>query len=98
MRIDVITLFPAMFQGPLTESILKRAAEKDLLQIHFHDLRQFGMGNYKQVDDRPYGGGAGELMMCEPALTANEGNPGTGEKAGFGQLPICMAKTQYSFS
>lgn len=82
MRIDIITLFPAMFQGPLTESILKRAAEKDLLQIEFHDLRQFGVGNYKQVDDRPYGGGAGMLMMCEPAVTAIEEITRMGQKAG----------------
>ncbi len=72
MRIDVITLFPAMFQGPLTESILKRAQEEKLLEIHFHDLRQFGQGQYKQIDDRPYGGGAGMVMMCEPIVKAIE--------------------------
>jgi len=83
MRIDVITLFPAMFDGPLTESILKRAQEKELLQIAFHDLRQFGTGNYKQVDDRPYGGGAGMLMMCEPVVTAIEEVTRMGQKAGF---------------
>lgn len=72
MRIDVITLFPAMFQGPLTESILKRAQEEKLLEIHFHDLRQFGEGRYKQIDDRPYGGGAGMVMMAEPIVNAIE--------------------------
>jgi tRNA (guanine37-N1)-methyltransferase len=72
MRIDVITLFPAMFQGPLTESILKRAQEEQLLEINFHDLRQFGEGSYKQIDDRPYGGGAGMVMMCEPIVKAIE--------------------------
>ncbi len=72
MRIDVITLFPAMFQGPLTESILKRAQEEKLLEINFHDLRQFGEGSYKQIDDRPYGGGAGMVMMCEPIVKAIE--------------------------
>ncbi len=72
MRIDVITLFPAMFQGPLTESILKRAQEEKLLEINFHDLRQFGQGQYKQIDDRPYGGGAGMVMMCGPIINAIE--------------------------
>jgi len=72
MRIDVITLFPAMFQGPLTESILQRARDNGLLNIQFHDLRTFGSGNYKQIDDRPYGGGAGMLFMCEPVVNAIE--------------------------
>ncbi|MFA7681975.1 MAG: tRNA (guanosine(37)-N1)-methyltransferase TrmD [Candidatus Peribacteraceae bacterium] len=72
MRIDVITLFPGMFTGPLTESILQRAQDEGLLELHFHDLRQFGRGNYRQVDDRPYGGGAGMLLMCEPVVEAIE--------------------------
>jgi tRNA (guanine37-N1)-methyltransferase len=72
MRIDILTLFPAMFQGPLTESILGRAQDDKLLQIHFHDLREFGEGNYKQIDDKPYGGGAGMLMMPEPLVKAIE--------------------------
>lgn len=83
MRIDIITLFPAMFEGPLTESILKRAQENGLLQINFHDLRPYGSGNYKQVDDRPYGGGAGMLLMCEPVVTAMEEITRIGQKAGF---------------
>ncbi len=72
MRIDVLTLFPAMFEGPLTESILQRAREQGVLDIRLHDLRTFGIGKYRQVDDRPYGGGAGMLMMCEPIVKAIE--------------------------
>lgn len=72
MRIDVITLFPGMFQGPLTESILQRARDEGLVDIRFHDLRTFGKGAYKQIDDRPYGGGAGMVMMCEPVVDAIE--------------------------
>lgn len=68
MRIDILTLFPAMFQGPLTESILRRAQDDKLIEINLHDLRKFSMGNYKQVDDKPYGGGAGMVMMCEPIV------------------------------
>ncbi|MDO8648500.1 MAG: tRNA (guanosine(37)-N1)-methyltransferase TrmD [Candidatus Peregrinibacteria bacterium] len=72
MRIDVLTLFPGMFQGPLTESILQRARDGDLLDIHLHDLRGFGKGKYRQIDDSPYGGGAGMVMMCEPVVQAIE--------------------------
>jgi tRNA (guanine37-N1)-methyltransferase len=72
MRIDILTLFPAMFEGPLTESILHRARQEKLVDLHFHDLRSFGIGKYHQIDDRPYGGGAGMLMMCEPIVTAIE--------------------------
>lgn len=72
MRIDIITLFPAMFQGPMTESILQRAQDEKLLDLRFHDLRSFGQGKYKQIDDRPYGGGAGMLFMAEPVVTAIE--------------------------
>jgi tRNA (guanine37-N1)-methyltransferase len=79
MRIDIITLFPGMFQGPLTESILQRARENGLLEINFHDLRQFGAGAYKQIDDRPYGGGAGMVMMCEPIMKAIEHITRTGK-------------------
>ena len=79
MRIDVLTLFPAMFEGPLTESILQRAREQGVLDIRLHDLRTFGMGKYRQVDDRPYGGGAGMLMMCEPIVKAIEDISGEGK-------------------
>ncbi len=72
MRIDVLTLFPGMFEGPLTESILKRARSKDLLDLRLHDLRRYGKGTHKQVDDSPYGGGAGMVMMCEPVVNAIE--------------------------
>lgn len=72
MRIDVITLFPAMFEGPLTESILKRAQDDKLLDIHLHDLRQFGLGTYHQVDDSPYGGGAGMVMRVDVVVNAIE--------------------------
>jgi tRNA (guanine37-N1)-methyltransferase len=77
MRIDIITLFPGMFEGPLTESILQRARERHadgtaLLDLYFHDLRSFGAGTYKQIDDRPYGGGAGMVMLAEPIVRAIE--------------------------
>ena len=82
VRIDIITLFPGMFTGPLTESILQRAQSEHLLMVHTHDLRSFGHGSYRQVDDRPYGGGAGMLLMVEPAVAAIESVMETGSKAG----------------
>ncbi|MBI5155810.1 tRNA (guanosine(37)-N1)-methyltransferase TrmD [Candidatus Peregrinibacteria bacterium] len=72
MRIDILTLFPAMFQGPLTESILARAVAEKLLDIRFHDLRDFGLGKYHEVDDRPYGGGAGMVMKPDVLVAAIE--------------------------
>lgn len=72
MRIDVLTLFPGMFQGPLTESILKRAQEEKLLEIRLHDLRAFGLGAHRQVDDTPYGGGAGMVMRADVLARAIE--------------------------
>lgn len=78
MRIDILTLFPAMFQGPLTESIIDRARGKKLLEIEFHDLRSHGLGQYRQVDDSPYGGGAGMVMRPDalvPAIEAVTGKP-----------------------
>ncbi len=61
-----------MFDGPLTESILGRAREAGHVDIRFHDLREYGKNAYKQIDDKPYGGGAGMVMMAEPLVTAIE--------------------------
>lgn len=72
MRIDILTLFPEMFKGPLTESILARATDEKLLTINLHDLRQFGLGKYKQIDDSPYGGGAGMVMRPDVLVQALE--------------------------
>lgn len=72
MSIDVLTLFPAMFSGPLSESILKRAQEENLLSINLHDLREHGIGKHRQVDDEPYGGGAGMVLRCDVVVSAIE--------------------------
>jgi tRNA (guanine37-N1)-methyltransferase len=72
MQIDILTLFPAMFDGPLTESILKRAQEKELLTIRRHDIREYTRDNHRTVDDTPYGGGGGMVMMAEPLIMAVE--------------------------
>lgn len=65
MRIDIITLLPELL-SPLQHSIVKRAEQKGVVEIHVHDLRRFGIGNYRQVDDYPYGGGGGMVMKPEP--------------------------------
>ena len=70
MRIDIITLFPSIFPGPLAESIPGRALEQGLAQIHAHDLRQWGLGKHRSVDDYPYGGGAGMILRPEPVAAA----------------------------
>lgn len=66
MRFDICTLFPEMFKSYLDESILKRAKEAGLLEVHFHNIRDFSKDKHKKVDDTPYGGGAGMLMTPQP--------------------------------
>ncbi len=66
MRIDIITLFPQMFDGPFSHSIIKRAIEKNKVEIHLHDLRDFSEDKHRRVDDYPYSGGGGMLMRIEP--------------------------------
>lgn len=66
MRIDIITVLPELMESPFQASILKRAQEKGLVEIYFHQLRDFSTNKYKQIDDTPYGGGAGMVMMIEP--------------------------------
>jgi tRNA (guanine37-N1)-methyltransferase len=70
LEIDVLTPFPAMVVGPLSESIPGRIQERGLAVIRAHDLREFGLGRHKSVDDTPYGGGAGMVMRVEPVVAA----------------------------
>ena len=73
MKIDVLTLFPAMFAGPLDDSIVKRAREAGLLDLKIHNLRDWTHDRHKTVDDRPFGGGPGMLLKPEPIFEAIEG-------------------------
>ena len=66
MRIDIISAVPGLLESPLSHSILKRARDRELLSVNVIDLRAYGLGNYKQIDDYQYGGGAGMVMMAEP--------------------------------
>ena len=72
MRIDILTLHPAMFTGPLTESILGRAQTSGVFEVHTHTLHDWGLGNHKQVDDEPYGGGAGMVFRADVVVPAIE--------------------------
>src|SRR3990170_4285876 len=72
MRIDILTLFPGMFRGPLEESILKRAQEAGLVEIHLHNIRDCATDKHRITDDYPYVGGAGMVMKAEPIFTAVE--------------------------
>jgi tRNA (guanine37-N1)-methyltransferase len=72
MEFDVLTLFPRIFEGPLDESILKRAQNKGLVAIRVHNLRDFTHDKHRVVDDKPYGGGPGMLMKPEPIFEAVE--------------------------
>ena len=66
MTFDILTLFPGMFDGPLTESILKRAAESGLITVRCHNVRDYALDKHKSADDAPYGGGTGMVMKVEP--------------------------------
>jgi tRNA (guanine37-N1)-methyltransferase len=66
MQIDIITIFPDMFSSPFDQSLIKHAKDKQLVSIHTHDLRRWTADSHKTVDDRPYGGGPGMVMMVEP--------------------------------
>jgi tRNA (guanine37-N1)-methyltransferase len=72
MRFDVLTLFPEIFQGYLTQSLLKLAIEKGLVEIHLWNVRDWAQGKHRSVDDRPFGGGPGMVLMPEPVCAAVE--------------------------
>ncbi|MBS3914088.1 MAG: tRNA (guanosine(37)-N1)-methyltransferase TrmD [Bacteroidetes bacterium] len=69
MRIDIVSAVPQLLDSPLNHSIPARAKEKGLAEIHIHNLHDYGIGNYKQTDDYPFGGGAGMVLMPEPLAT-----------------------------
>lgn len=78
MRIDVFTIFPAIFDSPLREGLLGKAIEGGILEVLVHDIRDFGRGKHRQVDDAPFGGGAGMVMKPEPVFEAVTSSLGYG--------------------
>jgi tRNA (guanine37-N1)-methyltransferase len=73
MRIDVLTLFPEMFEGPMNTSMLWKARDRGLLKLHYHDIRDYSTDRHRTVDDVPYGGGGGMLLKADILTTAVEG-------------------------
>ena len=72
MRIDIISVVPELLVSPFAHSIMKRASDKGLLQVETHNLREYGLGRHRQVDDYQFGGGAGMVMMIEPIVACLE--------------------------
>jgi len=72
MRVDILTVVPKLLESPFSHSILKRAQEKGLVEIHVHNIRDFATNKHKSVDDAPFGGGAGMVMMIEPVVLCIE--------------------------
>src|SRR3954454_9995416 len=82
LRVDLLTLFPDLFDGFLNESILKRAIEKNLVEIRRWDIRDWAEGKHHQVDDRPFGGGPGMVLMAPPTVSAVEAVRASAEPPG----------------
>ena len=87
MEIHVITAFPKLFEGPLNESILKRAQQAGIFKVYFHDLRDYATDKHKQIDDYPYGGGAGMILKPEPIFRCVED---IYEKYQLGDTPLTL--------
>jgi len=80
MRIDILTLFPAMFSGPFSQSVIKRAMDKGIVNLFIHNLRDFTHDKHRTVDDYPFGGGAGMILKPEPIFKAVESLRGEGSE------------------
>lgn len=93
LRFDIITIFPEMFSGVVNESIVKRAQEKKRVVIRIHDLRDYTHDNHRKVDDRPFGGGPGMVMMPEPIFDAMKKIKGA-KKAHV--ILTCAGGTQFT--
>ncbi len=93
MRIDILTLFPGMFQGPFEESMIKRARERGLVRIELHNIRDYTEDRHHVVDDYTYGGGAGMVMKPEPVYRALQGVRAAGVAAGEPEGPYVLLMT-----
>jgi len=82
MRFDILTLFPEIFSGYLTQSLLAQAIDSGLVQVNLWNVRDWAGGKHKQVDDRPFGGGPGMIMMCEPIFACVEAVQAQGPEPG----------------
>lgn len=89
MKIDILTLFPEMFVPVTTSSILGRAAEKNLIDIRLTDIREYTKNKHRKVDDYPFGGGQGMVMMPQPIFDALRGIKAEGQK-----MPVYVTERQ----
>ena len=102
LTIDIISVQPAMFRGFLEESIVARAVKKGLCSVNIVDLREFGRGRWRKVDDKPYGGGPGMLMTCEPWFAAIESRLTPEELQNLGSsknlvgTPVAVLTTEHT--
>ena len=87
LRIDVLTLFPGMFEGPLSLSILARAQEAGLLTVATHDLRQYAEGKHHVTDEPPFGGGGGMVMKPEPIFAGSRRSARPTGRGGSSSFP-----------
>jgi len=94
VQIDILTLFPEMFQGPFTESILQRAVERGLVRVSIHNIRDFTHDRHHTVDDYAYGGGAGMVLKPEPIFEAVEKIKESRAPDGGGDLPVILLTPQ----
>src|SRR5262249_42175286 len=92
MRFDVLTLFPEMFSGYLSQSILKLAQQRGLVEVHLWNLRDWATGKHKSVDDRPFGGGPGMVMMPGPVFDCVEAVQSQAEPGELGLLTPAGAR------
>jgi tRNA (guanine37-N1)-methyltransferase len=87
MRIDVLTLFPAMFDGTMNESMMWKAQDRNILNLHVHDIRDYAQDKHRQVDDTPYGGGGGMVMRADVVVRAIEGVKGDSQARVLSMSP-----------
>jgi tRNA (guanine37-N1)-methyltransferase len=94
VKVDVLTLFPRMFDGVLSEGLLRIAREKGLVEATCHDFREFATDRHRTVDDRPYGGGPGMVLMCGPIFDCYESVVAAGKREGRGEPRLIMTSPQ----
>ena len=94
MRIDIFTLFPECFAGPLQSSILKRAIERGIVSVHLHNIRDYATDRHHVCDDYPYGGGAGMVMKPEPIFAAVEAVAGRSHVTDTSPTPVILLTPQ----
>ena len=82
MRFDILTLFPEMFPGYLGQSLLRRAIDRGIVEVHLHNIRDWATDKHHSVDDRPFGGGPGMVLMVEPVVACVEAVQGMADQPG----------------